>query len=113
MPIIPTRIHGVLDYVVSLFVAALPFLFGWTGGTRWAFVALGLFGVGYSLLTDYELSAYRMLPMRTHLMLDVVFIVVLLALAFLTPVAGLRVACVIVAIAAGLLTAFTRRASAG
>ena len=113
MRFIPTRVHAVLDYIVSAFVAALPFLFGVEGEVRWLFVALGLFGAAYSLLTDYELGAVRVLSMRTHLALDVVFIVALLALAVTTPITSLRIVCVIAAVAAGLLVAFTRRAPAG
>ena len=113
MPIIPTRVHAVLDYIVSAFVAALPFLFGVEEPLRWGFVALGLFGAVYSLLTDYELGAVRVLPMRTHLALDIVFILALLALAAATPITSLRVVCVTAAAAAGLLVAFTRRAPTG
>ena len=112
MPLIPTRIHALLDYVVSAFVIALPFLFGLDGTPRMLFVALGLFGIAYSLLTAYELGVVKLIPMRLHLLLDIVFIGALLVLAALTPNTGLQIVCVVAALAAGLLVAFTRRAPA-
>lgn len=112
MQIIATRVHGILDYIVGLFVIALPFLFGMEGTTKPLFVALGLFGIGYSLLTSYELGAVKLIPMRTHLALDVVFIVALLVLAVATPGTGLRVTCVVAAAAAALLVALTQRTPA-
>lgn len=109
---IPTRVHGVLDYIVSALVALLPFVFGSGGALRWPFFALGAFGAGYSLLTDYELGAVRLIPVRTHLLLDGMFILLLLALAAMTPVPNLRWAAVILGAGAGLVALLTRRAPA-
>ena len=111
MPFIPTKIHGVLDYLVSLFVVALPFLFGVEGGTKTLFVALGVVGIAYSLLTAYELGAVKLIPMRTHLLLDAVFVVGLLALAVVVPPAPLRIVCGVLAVAVALVVYFTRRAT--
>lgn len=80
MRFIPTRIHGIADYVVALIVIGLPFVYGWTGAQRWTLVALGVFVVLYSLCTDYELGAIPFLRMRSHLLLDAVFGVLMLAL---------------------------------
>jgi hypothetical protein len=78
---VSTRVHGMLDYMVSALVIASPFLGGWGGGGRWIFVALGCLGIIYSLLTDYEWGAVRLLPMTLHLVLDVVFGVAMLVVA--------------------------------
>lgn len=78
---LPTKWHGLLDYLVSALVIALPFLAGWQSGARWWFVALGCLGVGYSLITDYEWGAVRLLPMPMHLILDAAFGVAMLMLA--------------------------------
>ena len=80
MRFIPTKIHGIADYVVALIVIGLPFVYGWTGAQRWTLIALGVFAVLYSLCTDYELSAVRFLTMPTHLLLDALFGVLMLAL---------------------------------
>ena len=72
MRFIPTRVHGYLDYLVGALLIAAPWLLGFaTGGAeQWVPVALGVGALAYSLLTDYELGAIRTIPMRTHLLLD-------------------------------------------
>ena len=73
MRFIPTTAHGLADYIVGFIVVGLPFYFGWTGASRIAFVTLGLLVICYSLLTDYELGLLRILRIRLHLLLDVLF----------------------------------------
>jgi hypothetical protein len=77
---IPTKVHGIADYVVGLIVMALPFVYGWTGTQRWTLTALGIFVIVYSLCTDYELGLLRFFQMRSHLVLDAVFGGLMLAL---------------------------------
>jgi hypothetical protein len=69
---IPTRIHGVLDYLVGLLLIAAPWLFDFADGgvKQWLPVILGAGALLYSLLTDYELGAAKLIPMRAHLALD-------------------------------------------
>jgi hypothetical protein len=78
MRFIPTIVHGLADYVVGLIVIALPSYLGWTVNARIVFVTLGLAVIIYSLLTDYELSLVRLLRIRFHLLLDVLFGVAML-----------------------------------
>jgi hypothetical protein len=72
MRVIPTRVHGYLDYMMGALLIASPWLFGFaTGGAeQWVPVALGASAIIYSLLTDYELGAARVISMPTHLTLD-------------------------------------------
>ena len=69
---IPTRIHGILDYTVSLFVMASPWLLGFhqSGTGTWVPVVLGGGAILYSLFTDYEAGVLKRLPMPVHLTLD-------------------------------------------
>jgi hypothetical protein len=70
--VIPTQVHGVLDYLTGSALLAAPGLLGIKDEPR-AALALRLAGAGataYSLLTDYELGLVRLLPMPTHLALD-------------------------------------------
>ena len=72
MAVISTRVHGVLDYVVGSALVAAPNLLG-IQDVRASALAPRVQGAGatlYSLFTDYELSARRMMPMRAHLALD-------------------------------------------
>ena len=73
---LPTRVHGILDYLWSVLLAAAPWLLNYPQGARggpetWVPAAFAAGAVVYSLLTDYELGAVRFLPMRVHLLLDV------------------------------------------
>jgi hypothetical protein len=72
MQIIPTRIHGMMDYLVGALLVAAPWLFDFNhgGAETWVPIVLGLGMILYSLFTDYELGAVRRIPMPTHLMLD-------------------------------------------
>ncbi len=70
---IPTRIHGILDYLIGVALIAAPWLFGFAdgGAETWIPVILGAGSIIYSLLTDYELGIAGVLSMRAHLMMDV------------------------------------------
>jgi hypothetical protein len=74
MKLIPTRVHGVLDYLVGLLLIAAPFVLGFADNTAamWVPIILGAGTILYSLMTDYELGAFRVLSMPTHLIIDLV-----------------------------------------
>ena len=69
---IPTRVHGIIDYVVGLLLIAAPYIFGFAdgGAAQWTPTILGVSAIVYSLLTDYELAIARLIPMPVHLGLD-------------------------------------------
>ena len=73
MRFIPTRIHGVLDYLYSALLLLAPWLFGFADGgvLHWASMLAGAGTLVVSLLTDYELSLRRWIYLPTHLALDV------------------------------------------
>jgi len=72
MRFIPSRVHGVLDYLIGLLLIAAPWVFGFTGGgiAMWLPIVLGAGVILYSLFTDYELAMVRVIPLPMHLMLD-------------------------------------------
>jgi hypothetical protein len=72
MQVISTRTHGILDYVVGVLLILAPWLFGFaTGGIeQWLPVILGLVLIVSSLMTDYELSIAKVIPMPVHLAMD-------------------------------------------
>jgi hypothetical protein len=70
--IVSTKTHGVLDYLTSATLLAVPKALGLEDVPASA-RALKLAGGGataYSLLTDYELGVAKLLPMPVHLALD-------------------------------------------
>lgn len=70
--VIPTSVHGVLDYVASGVNLLVPSLLGLEDVPQAALAPrlVGAIGTAYSLLTDYELGAVKLLPMSTHLAID-------------------------------------------
>jgi hypothetical protein len=74
MRIIPTKIHGILDYVMGLLLIASPWIFDFArdGAETWVPVILGVSTIMYSLFTDYELGVSGKISMKTHLAIDLV-----------------------------------------
>jgi hypothetical protein len=72
MRFIPTRIHGVADYLTGLLLIAAPFLFRFADGSaaQWVPMIVGASILIMSLITDYELSLTRLIPMPVHLAID-------------------------------------------
>src|SRR5687768_15072032 len=74
MRVIGTKLHGYLDYIMGVVVAASPWIFGFARGGAETIIPVVL-GVGviiYSLMTDYELGVSHVISMRTHLTLDLI-----------------------------------------
>jgi len=70
--VIPTGVHGALDYLASGINLAFPGFLD-LNDSAWASLiprVEGVAGAGYSLITDYELGAFKVLPMPAHLALD-------------------------------------------
>lgn len=72
MKVISTKAHGILDYLMGVLLIASPWLFGFArgGSETWTPIILGAGAILYSLLTNYELSMAKAIPMRAHLTLD-------------------------------------------
>lgn len=80
MRAIPTRIHGIVDYLTGVLLIVLPWLIGTADGSaaQWGPIAAGLASVVYAALTDYELGVVPLLSMRVHLAIDAVIGLLLL-----------------------------------
>jgi hypothetical protein len=74
------RTHNILDYVGAAVLVLAPFLFGFSDvdAARNVFLFLG-FGLAlYSLITRYEFSIAKIIPLGVHMTLDVISGVVLM-----------------------------------
>ena len=73
MRFIPTRTHGILDYVVGALLIVVPYVLGFADGTaaQWVPQFLGLVAIGGAMMTDYELGVVRVIPMPVHLGIDI------------------------------------------
>lgn len=113
MRFIPTRVHGVIDYLWGVALVGAPWVLGFGSSRAEAMipVALGLGAIFYSLGTEYECGVIGVLPMRWHLHADVASGLFLAASPWLFNFANIvwapHVAFGLFSIAAGLLTRTT------
>jgi hypothetical protein len=71
---IPSRVHGILDYVVGVLLLLAPSLFGFADNdaARNTAYIVGIGTLLYSVFTAYELGVVKIIPYRVHLGLDLV-----------------------------------------
>ena len=71
---IDTRTHAILDYVTGALLIVAPYILGFaTGGIEQLLPqVLGAMTIVMSLLTQYELSAAKVIPLKVHLGVDVI-----------------------------------------
>jgi len=73
MKFLPTKVHGVLDYLVGIALIFAPMIFGFSdvGGAA-VFIPrlLGAVLIIYALCTNYEWGVWKVLPMYYHLIID-------------------------------------------
>ncbi len=73
MKLINTKLHGILDQILA-FALLLPWMVNYytRSDDTWLFAAVGASISLYSLCTDYEFGLVKLLPMKTHLVFDVI-----------------------------------------
>ena len=72
MRFIPTRVHAVLDYMMGMLLIVAPWLlnFAQNGAETWVPVFLGVGMLVYSMCTNYEFGAFKLLSVPAHLTID-------------------------------------------
>lgn len=72
MRFLPTRVHGVIDWIMGLLLIALPWILGFARGgwDTWVPVAVGAVGLVVTFFTDHEYGIVRKIPMIGHLWVD-------------------------------------------
>lgn len=85
---VPTRVHGVFDYIGGIGLILAPFVFGFFNRGGIQVILPMVLGVGlllYSLLTRYELGipTIKFIPMPYHLIFDFVAAALIAASPFL------------------------------
>jgi hypothetical protein len=70
---ISLRTHSIFDYIIGAVLVVCPSVFGFSDlyPARNIFLVLGFGLVIYSLLTDYQLSIFKLIPLPVHMTLDV------------------------------------------
>lgn len=81
MRFISTKVHAVLDYLTAILLICSPWLFGFaTGGAvQWVPIAVGAIILVMAIFTDYEFGLIRKLSVNSHLAMDIVGGIFLLA----------------------------------
>lgn len=88
---ITVRMHAMLDYPLAVVLIAVPWIFGFSdvGGAAVALpVIVGALAFGQSLITDWELSVAKIVPLPVHLKLDALAGIVLVSSAFVFGLSG-------------------------
>ncbi|NDK55296.1 SPW repeat protein [Pontibacter fetidus] len=72
MRFIPTRFHGILDYIVGIFMIIAPWVldFSDNDAATWTMVIAGALVLLQTIMTDFEVGLIRRIPMRRHLTMD-------------------------------------------
>ena len=72
MRFLPTRLHGVIDYISGAGLLSTPWLLGFADvpAAKWVAIVFGVEAILYSAVTAYELGILKILPMPMHLILD-------------------------------------------
>jgi len=89
--ITPT-LHGVADYTAGLGLIVAPFLLGLGESSHvavWFSVITGLAVFAVSLLTDYKLSLFRIIPFQGHLAIDLLVAGTFMIMPFVFGFSGL------------------------
>ena len=81
MRIIPTKVHGMLDYIVGVLLIAAPWLFNFDrgGAETWVPVVVGVLVLLQAIMTDYEAGVIHKISMVNHLRMDFILGVILAA----------------------------------
>jgi hypothetical protein len=88
--IIPTKLHGILDYLFGILLIALPTLLGFSSqeNETWVMIVLGIVTILYSMVTRYECAFVSLISMRTHLWFDLISGILLIWSPWLLHFAG-------------------------
>ena len=89
--ITPT-LHGVADYMAGLGLILAPILLNIGQSSLlalWFSVLTGIAVIGASLLTDYKLGAFRVIPFQGHLAIDLLVATTFMILPFAFGFSGI------------------------
>lgn len=67
---ISTKTHGMIDYASAVGLLAIPRIFKMNSSVTRLLTGSAIMTTIYSMLTKYELGVFKVLPMKTHKVLD-------------------------------------------
>ena len=82
MKIISPNLHGIIDYLVVLFLLASPNIFGFAGLLAIFTYVLGAVHLVLTILTNSDSGLFKIIPFPLHGQIEFVVGIVLIVLAF-------------------------------
>jgi cadmium resistance protein CadD (predicted permease) len=82
MKIISPKIHGIIDYLVVLFLFISPTVFNMAHSVAVFTYALGAIHLVLTLLTNFSAGLVKLIPLPLHGLIELVVGIALVALAF-------------------------------
>jgi len=79
MKILTPKIHGIIDYVVVIFLWASPTLFGLSDFVSMITYGLGGVHLALTLLTDFQYGVLKVIPFSIHGWIELIVSAVLVA----------------------------------
>jgi len=77
-----SKLHGIIDYVVVIFLLASPSLFGLPEFTTCCTYILAGIHFTLTILTDFELGLIKVIPFKVHGMVELIVSLALIGFAF-------------------------------
>jgi len=82
MKVINSKTHGIIDYLVVLFLAASPSLFNLPETTSLFTYVLAGIHLTLTVLTQFELGLIKVIPLKIHGWIELVVAIALVGVAF-------------------------------
>ncbi|MEO9885261.1 MAG: hypothetical protein ABJR05_08370 [Balneola sp.] len=77
-----SKLHGIIDYVVVIFLLASPSLFGLPEFAACCTYILAGIHFTLTILTDFELGLIKVIPFKVHGMVELIVSLALIGFAF-------------------------------
>lgn len=82
MKVINAKTHGIIDYLVVLFLWASPTLFGLPETAALFSYILGGIHLGLTILTDFQFGLVKVIPLKIHGLIELIVSIALVGIAF-------------------------------
>lgn len=79
MKIINSKLHGIIDYIVVLFLMLAPTLFGLSALIAFLTYALGLIHLTLTIFTNFSYGVVKVIPLKIHGLIELIVAIALMA----------------------------------
>jgi hypothetical protein len=81
---LPLNVHAAIEPLIGIILIAAPWIFGFSdaGDAKALCIVLGVIVIVAGALTDWRVSLLRLIPLRMHLMTDLLIALVLIISPF-------------------------------